>query len=103
MRRALAKMEDEGVLLTPYEKNIEVWRQLWRVVEKSHLVLQIVDGRSPVFFRCKDLEKYVKEVSSTKQVSVLITSSTQTSFSSRESQGLQRPGSHGCWVALFVQ
>lgn len=70
-RRTLAKLEDDGVLLTPYEKNLEVWRQLWRVVERSHLVLQIVDGRSPAFFRCKDLEKYIKEVSPDKHVSNL--------------------------------
>lgn len=68
-RRKLANMEDEGVVLTPYEKNIEVWRQLWRVIERSDLVLQIVDGRSPMFFRCIDLEKYVKEVSANKRVS----------------------------------
>jgi large subunit GTPase 1 len=34
-RRRLAKVQEvEGVLLTPYEKNLEFWRQLWRVVEK---------------------------------------------------------------------
>lgn len=68
-RRSLAKMEDGGSVLTPYERNLEVWRQLWRVVERSHLILQIVDGRSPAFFRCKDLEKYVGEVSPDKRVS----------------------------------
>lgn len=29
-RRSLAKLEDDGIVLTPYEKNLEVWRQLWR-------------------------------------------------------------------------
>lgn len=71
-KRALAQMEDAGVVLTPFEKNLEVWRQLWRVVEKSDLVLHILDGRSPAFYRCKDLEKYVREVSPTKRVSVLM-------------------------------
>jgi large subunit GTPase 1 len=34
-RRCLAKLQEvEGVLLTPYEKNLEFWRQLWRVVER---------------------------------------------------------------------
>ncbi|KAL8433134.1 hypothetical protein ACSSS7_004111 [Eimeria intestinalis] len=66
-RRSLAKMEEEGIILTPYERNLEVWRQLWRVIERSHLVLQIADGRSPAFFRCKDLERYVKELSPDKR------------------------------------
>ncbi|CDJ35606.1 uncharacterized protein EMH_0098600 [Eimeria mitis] len=70
-RRMLANMEEEGVVLTPYERNIEVWRQLWRVIERSDLVLQIVDGRSPMFFRCKDLEKYIKEVSANKRVCLI--------------------------------
>ena len=45
-RRGLVFLEEEkGLLLTPYERNIEVWRQLWRVIERSELVVQIVDGR----------------------------------------------------------
>ena len=36
--------------VTPYEKNIEVWRQLWRVVERSDVLLQVVDSRNPLFY-----------------------------------------------------
>ncbi|KAJ1676115.1 hypothetical protein EV182_008855, partial [Spiromyces aspiralis] len=39
-----------------------VWRQLWRVLERSHLVVQIVDARNPLLFRCINLEAYVKEI-----------------------------------------
>ena len=40
-RRALAKFEESNytITLTPYEKNIEVWKQLWRVVEKSDILV----------------------------------------------------------------
>ncbi|CAO1632026.1 unnamed protein product [Jaminaea pallidilutea] len=59
-RRNLAHLTDaQQFLLTPFERNIEVWRQLWRVLERSHLVVQIVDARNPLTFRCEDLEKYV--------------------------------------------
>lgn len=51
-----------GLLLTPFERNIEVWRQLWRVLERSHLVVQIVDARNPLRFRCEDLEAYINEM-----------------------------------------
>ncbi|KAI6153741.1 hypothetical protein BKA82DRAFT_997363 [Pisolithus tinctorius] len=62
-RRGLARLqEDEKFLLTPFERNIEVWRQLWRVIERSHLVVQIVDARNPLRFRCEDLEAYVRDV-----------------------------------------
>ena len=53
--------------LTPFEKNLEVWRQLWRVIEKCDVVVQIVDARNPLLFRSMDLENYVKEISQTKQ------------------------------------
>ncbi|KAH0826610.1 hypothetical protein J3R83DRAFT_4974 [Lanmaoa asiatica] len=62
-RRGLAQLqEEEKFLLTPFERNIEVWRQLWRVLERSHLVVQIVDARNPLRFRCDDLESYVQDV-----------------------------------------
>jgi len=48
--------------MTPYEKNIEVWRQLWRVIERSDLVVHIVDARNPLAFISRDLLDYVKEV-----------------------------------------
>lgn len=45
-RRELAKVQEtEGIHMTPYEKNLEFWRQLWRVVERSDIVVQIVDAR----------------------------------------------------------
>lgn len=72
-RRTLSQLqENQGLLLTPFEKNLEFWRQLWRVVERSDIVIQIVDARNPLLFRCEDLEKYVKEVSENKINMILI-------------------------------
>ncbi|KAG4071382.1 hypothetical protein HA402_004086 [Bradysia odoriphaga] len=72
-RRGLAMLqEDDGLLLTPYEKNLEFWRQLWRVVERSDVVVQIVDARNPLLFHSEDLERYVKEVSEHKMNMVLV-------------------------------
>ncbi|WFD29356.1 hypothetical protein MSPP1_000365 [Malassezia sp. CBS 17886] len=62
-RRGLAELQDGvGLVLTPFERNLEVWRQLWRVVERSQLLVQIVDARNPLRFRCEDLEKYVESL-----------------------------------------
>ena len=62
-RRNMADLEEvKGYLLTPFEKNVEVWRQLWRVIERAQLIVQIVDARNPLLFRCEDLERYVREV-----------------------------------------
>ena len=71
-RRGVARREEEiaalsfnshgggvsGASVTPYEKNLHVWRQLWRVLERSAVVLQIVDARNPLFYLSEDLRTY---------------------------------------------
>ncbi|XP_015216521.1 large subunit GTPase 1 homolog [Lepisosteus oculatus] len=72
-RRQLAQLEEEQkLILTPFERNLDFWRQLWRVIERSDVVVQIVDARNPLLFRCLDLESYVKEVSGEKENMLLI-------------------------------
>jgi large subunit GTPase 1 len=45
-RRGIARIEQERSFeMTPYEKNIEIWKQFWRVVEMSDALMQIVDAR----------------------------------------------------------
>nr|XP_054768358.1 large subunit GTPase 1 homolog [Lytechinus pictus] len=64
-RRQLSLLQEKDhIVLTPFERNLDFWRQLWRVIERSDVIVQIVDARNPLLFRCLDLEKYVKEVSS---------------------------------------
>ncbi len=40
-RRDVSKVEESNskITITPYEKNIEVWKQLWRVIDRSDLVI----------------------------------------------------------------
>ncbi|KAI5303943.1 hypothetical protein KEM56_007034 [Ascosphaera pollenicola] len=72
-RRGLAELqENQDLLMTPFERNLEVWRQLWRVIERSDLVVQIVDARNPMLFRCEDLDRYVKEVDPKKKNLLLV-------------------------------
>ena len=60
-RRGIAKLEEDNPHLkaTPFEKNLEYWRQLWRVVERSDVLVQVVDARNPLLYRSIDLEDYV--------------------------------------------
>lgn len=67
-RRKIAAYEEEiaassatRVTVTPFEKNIEVWRQLWRVVERSDVIALVVDGRNPQFYLSMDLRTYVED------------------------------------------
>ena len=62
-RSELAKLEQERVVtVTPFEKNLDIWRQLWRVVERSDILFQVVDCRNPLLFRSSDLVQYMKEI-----------------------------------------
>jgi hypothetical protein len=57
-------MEENAVdkKMTPFEKNVGIWRQLWRVIDKSDLLCQIVDARNPLLFRSIDLEAHCTAV-----------------------------------------
>ncbi|XP_074570718.1 GTPase LSG1-2-like [Curcuma longa] len=72
-RRNLARLEEnEKLLLTPFEKNLDIWRQLWRVLERSDLIVMVVDARDPLFYRCPDLEQYARELDELKKTLLLV-------------------------------
>jgi len=48
--------------VSPFEKNLEIWRQLWRVLEKSQVIVQIIDARNPMLFISDDLCRYAEEL-----------------------------------------
>lgn len=92
-RRGLAELQEvNDLLMTPFERNIEVWRQLWRVIERSDLVVQIVDARNPLLFRCEDLEVYVKEVDKKKNNLVLVNKADMMTLEQRQ-----------IWADYFVE
>lgn len=84
-RRGLAELqENNDLLMTPFERNLEVWRQLWRVIERSDLVVQIVDARNPLLFRSDDLERYVKHVDSRKENLLLVNKADMLTLEQRQ-------------------
>ncbi|POM83824.1 50S ribosome-binding GTPase family protein [Cryptosporidium meleagridis] len=71
-RKSIADEEElVGLFVTPFEKNLEFWRQLWRTIERSHVVVEIIDSRDPLFFRNIDLERYINEIDPLKKVVLL--------------------------------
>ncbi|KAF8367567.1 hypothetical protein PRIPAC_85396, partial [Pristionchus pacificus] len=75
-RLGLSHLEDmDGIALTPFERNLDIWRELWRVVERSDIVVQIVDARNPLLFRNADLEDYVCSVDPSKKNVLLVNKS----------------------------
>ncbi|XP_049944761.1 large subunit GTPase 1 homolog isoform X1 [Schistocerca serialis cubense] len=93
-RRRLATLQEaEGLVLTPYEKNLEFWRQLWRVVERSDVVVQILDARNPLLYRCRDLERYVSEQAGGHKLNVLLLNKAD----------LLQPRQRAAWGRYFRQ
>ena len=92
-RRGIAELQEvDDLLMTPFERNLEVWRQLWRVIERSDLVVQIVDARNPLLFRCDDLENYVKEVDQRKRNLLLVNKADMMTEMQRKA-----------WAGYFVE
>ncbi len=72
-RRRLAQLQErDDLVLTPFEKNLDFWRQLWRVVERSDVLVQILDARNPLLFFCEDLDVYIKEVGGERKLPVIL-------------------------------
>jgi len=72
-RRQLAVLEEaDHFILTPFERNLDIWRQLWRVVELSGVMVQIVDARNPEVFFCQDLVTYASSVDTDKDSILLL-------------------------------
>lgn len=87
-RRAIAVREEEiarnesSTAVTPFEKNLEVWRQLWRVLERSSCLLQLVDARNPLFYLSDNLKDYAESLG--KPMMVLMNKSDYLSRDQRQ-------------------
>ncbi|KAJ2786624.1 hypothetical protein GGI15_001371 [Coemansia interrupta] len=67
---AIQKLKDDDEV-SLYEKNLEVWRQLWRVVEISDILLVVIDIRHPVLHFPPSLYRYVTKTTGKPLVVVL--------------------------------
>ncbi|RZF33706.1 hypothetical protein LSTR_LSTR007734 [Laodelphax striatellus] len=60
-REYVSRLEKQRSELSLFELNLETWRQLWRVLELSDIVLIIVDARSPAPMFPPSLYRFVVE------------------------------------------
>ncbi|KAF8711714.1 P-loop containing nucleoside triphosphate hydrolase protein, partial [Rhizoctonia solani] len=65
----------ESILPAPtyYERNIEVWRQLWRVCELSSILMILLDARCPPLHYPPSLDAYIKALRPARQVILVLT------------------------------
>ncbi|RXK41682.1 hypothetical protein M231_00917 [Tremella mesenterica] len=58
-----------------FETNLEVWRQLWRVIEQSHILLVLLDARCPPLHLPPSLRSYLHDLQPKKEIILLLTKS----------------------------
>ncbi|CAE6482583.1 unnamed protein product [Rhizoctonia solani] len=65
----------ESILPAPtyYERNVEVWRQFWRVCELSSILMLLLDARCPPLHYPPSLDAYIKSLRPARQVILVLT------------------------------
>jgi hypothetical protein len=62
---------EECLLPSMFERNVEVYRQLWRVMERSHLLLVLLDARCPLLHLPPSLVEHLRKYAAVKTILVL--------------------------------
>lgn len=64
---------EDNAQLNLYERNLEVWRQLWRVVERSSVLVHLADARCPLLHISDQLVTHIQTQFSWKRVVLVLT------------------------------
>lgn len=56
-----------------YERNLNVWRQLWRVTEASEILLVLIDIRFPLIHYPPSLEEFCRSLKPAKKIILVLT------------------------------
>ncbi|RLN20444.1 hypothetical protein BBJ28_00023961 [Nothophytophthora sp. Chile5] len=64
---------DDGAQINLYERNLEVWRQLWRVIERSSILVHLADARCPLLHISDQLMTHIRTAFPWKRVVLVLT------------------------------
>ena len=98
-RREQESLANSASVATPFERNLEVWRQLWRTLERSDCVLLIVDARWPDLYAPPDLVDYARSLK--RGVQVVVNKADYLSPSQREVWRRHFRDTHGLETIFF--
>ncbi|KAI0689879.1 hypothetical protein BC835DRAFT_1282044 [Cytidiella melzeri] len=68
---------------TSYERNLEVWRQLWRVMEISQIVLILLDSRCPLLHYPPSLSSFLSSSANARKRTILVLTKVDIAGSER--------------------
>ncbi|KAF0701424.1 Aste57867_8126 [Aphanomyces stellatus] len=61
--------------INSYERNLQVWRQLWRVIEKANVLVHLADSRCPLLHLSHRLIRHIQRDHPQKRLLILLTKS----------------------------
>ena len=61
------------LVLSSFERNLDVWRQLWRVCEASEILLVLLDVRCPMLHFPPSLQEYLRTLKPRKKCILVLT------------------------------
>ncbi|EGZ25150.1 hypothetical protein PHYSODRAFT_483697 [Phytophthora sojae] len=64
---------EDGAQLNLYERNLEVWRQLWRVIERSSVLVHLADVRCPLLHISDQLMTHTRTKFPWKRIVLVLT------------------------------
>ncbi|KAG3113794.1 hypothetical protein PI124_g19660 [Phytophthora idaei] len=64
---------EESAQLNLYERNLEVWRQLWRVIERSSVLVHLTDARCPLLHISDQLMMHIRAMFPWKRMVLVLT------------------------------
>lgn len=72
-RRSHGDGGGEGPKINMYERNVEVWRQLWRVVDRCSVLVHLADARCPLLHLSDRLVEHILRNWPSKRVVIVLT------------------------------
>ncbi|KAG2834464.1 hypothetical protein PC118_g6226 [Phytophthora cactorum] len=64
---------EDSAQLNLYERNLEVWRQLWRVIERSSVLVHLADARCPLLHISDQLMMHIRAMFPWKRMVLVLT------------------------------
>uniref|UniRef100_A0A8B9KMR9 Large subunit GTPase 1 homolog n=1 Tax=Astyanax mexicanus TaxID=7994 RepID=A0A8B9KMR9_ASTMX len=112
-RRDLARLEEEQkLILTPFERNLDFWRQLWRVIERRYSTMLFlldfrkwkkVPSRAGVINRWTAVRVRIQTLSNVGYPNVGKSSTINTIFQNKKVSVSATPGHTKHFQTLFVE
>lgn len=69
--KAIQSSRNDSACINLFERNLNTWRELWRVIEQTQILVHLVDSRCPLLHLSDQLIQYLLEMK--KSVVVILT------------------------------